>query len=141
MCITNRRYAIGPGHCALHVSTVRAALSGLRTRLWRAMALESPQRHGIRGKVHRRGTATQETNSFAAFHFVPPFSTSFALSRAPRDNPVVARPEISDSDSSHVLCDSSLQSVDQPPVYPRLQRGAIRHDASARFSGNAQKPT
>src|SRR5262249_24918380 len=48
-----------------HASTVRAALSGLKTRSRRAMALVSSQRHGIHGKVHRTAALTEETDTFA----------------------------------------------------------------------------
>jgi len=53
----------------------------------------------------------------------------------------VVNPEDRDLDDTHFLVDSAMESVDQPPVYPRLQDGLIRHDSSARFSGNAQPPT
>ncbi|MEE1611890.1 hypothetical protein [Microvirga sp. CF3016] len=46
-----------------------------------------------------------------------------------------------DPDDSQFLMDSPMESVDQPPVYPRLRSALVRHDSSARFSGNAQPPT
>lgn len=46
-----------------------------------------------------------------------------------------------DPDDSLFLVDSPMESVDQPPVYPRLRSALIRHDSSAHFSGNAQPPT
>lgn len=46
-----------------------------------------------------------------------------------------------DPDDGFFLVDSPMESVDQPPVYPRLATALIRHDSSARFSGNAQPPT
>jgi hypothetical protein len=56
-------------------------------------------------------------------------------------NDRVVKPGDSDLDGSHFLVDSAMESVDQPPVYPRLDSGKIRHDSSARFTGNAQPST
>lgn len=37
-----------------------------------------------------------------------------------------------------VAMDGALEADDQPPFYPRLDFGVIRHDTVARFTGNAQ---
>jgi hypothetical protein len=58
-----------------------------------------------------------------------------------RDNGGVVKPTDTNIDNAYFLVDSSMESVDQPPVYPRLASGQIRHDSSARFTGNAQRPT
>ena len=56
------------------------------------------------------------------------------------NNTAVVKPT-DNVNSAYFLVDSSMESVDQPPVYPRLANAQIRHDSSARFSGNPQQST
>jgi hypothetical protein len=48
--------------------------------------------------------------------------------------------EALEHDSSDFLMNSAMESVDQPPVFPRLASALVCHDTVARFSGNVSAP-
>jgi hypothetical protein len=97
---------------------------------------------GLRQLQHagvRRRYAPEEKPGDTTFETVTWTVAADARDWQPGDR--VVKPKDIDLDDSHFLVDSAMESVDQPPVYPRLYNGLIRHDSSARFTGNAQPPT
>ncbi|EIM28019.1 hypothetical protein MicloDRAFT_00045960 [Microvirga lotononidis] len=48
--------------------------------------------------------------------------------------------EALEHDPSDFLMNSAMESVDQPPVFPRLASAVVCHDTVARFSGNPPAP-
>ena len=87
----------------------------------------------------RRRYAPEEKPGDTTFETVKWLVAADARNSHPNDGAVVKPAE--SVDSAYFLVDSAMESVDQPAVYPRLESGQIRHDSSARFTGNAQKPT
>ncbi|MBY5811301.1 hypothetical protein [Rhizobium leguminosarum] len=48
--------------------------------------------------------------------------------------------EAMEHEPTDFLMNSAMESVDQPPVFPRLASALVSHDTVARFSGNAPAP-